>query len=1562
MPRRGGRERIISSTRTGNPRAWTAVTIATLLLALLVPAARGERAPGGTPGPGDAVPVPALVLLERPGTARVPSREAWEDAAAPVLARLATLEERGLARAPRLLWVAGAIRVELAPEAFDRVAGWPGVRGVRRDRFLVPAATAAPRPPATAGQAESTTADVTTALQRMHVPEVWNEGVNGDGVVVALVDTGADLSHPDLSGRLWTNLDEWGGDHFDNDGNGYVDDVHGYDFVDDDGDPQDTNGHGTLLAGLIVGDGTSGTETGAAPGARLMVLRVGDSEADMLEAVQYALDNGADVIVVGDGESWADDPRPDYASWRQATDSVLAAGKILVAGAGDQGKKLGKNPVPYNVDTPGNCPPPRLHDAQTLVGGLSGALAAANLDVDDDAIARTSSHGPSEWTDIRGEVDATYPYDMPEEYRDYPFRDGQEQGLLKPDLAACGDGSTSTKLGGGYGPVDGTGAAAAHLGGIVALLLDADDGATPARIAEVLFESAEDLGDPGFDTLSGEGLVDAYAAWQLLVDACGAHGGDADGDGVCQDTDNCPDVANPGQADLDGDGSGDACDPDDDGDGVGDDADNCPRAANPGQEDADGDGIGDACDACPADPQNDADDDGVCGNVDNCPSDPNPGQEDADDDGLGDACDCAPDDGNIHGVPAELGPSVRFLDDRVTLAWNPATDAEVYEVYKGRVRGAFEYRHTCHDVDVDGTASEDTFEPAIGELFYYLVASKNCFGEGPLGAASDGSARPGPDGCPDGDGDGVRDLVDNCPDEDNADQADLDRDGSGDACDPDDDGDTIEDAADNCPRVGNPGQEDADADGLGDACDACPLDPQNDADEDGVCGDVDNCPSDANADQADADGDDVGDACDCAPDDGNVHGIPGELPPTLTFGADKETLSWGEIPEAQSYDVYKGRTRFPFTWGLTCHELDLAVTESHDTAEPAAGEMFYYLVAAKNCFGEGTLGDQSDGTPRPGPDECPDGDGDGVRDRVDNCPTVSNPDQADADHDGTGDACEDVQDRDGDGVPDADDNCPDVANPDQADLDGDGSGDACDPDDDGDGVADVDDNCPTLANPDQVDLDGDGSGDACDPDDDGDGVPDAEDNCPRTSNPDQADSDGDGTGDACEQPDADNDGVPDAEDNCPTVSNPDQADLDGDGSGDACDLDDDNDGVADGDDNCPRVSNPDQHDLDGDGSGDACDPDDDGDGVEDGTDNCPTVPNADQQDSDGDGTGDACEPSERPSVTIVKAVHAFGAWLVGSDYAGTGTHQASRWRISTADGTDFDAHVIWDVTVDRGLLTEVRALYDHPEESGTLYARVSYRDESGWSEESLSRSFGAVPLPADDGNSGAHGGTVTLVDGFEGPDLVRTDAPDNLDLGGLLWSPSLAEPSAPSGQFFLLEGRAAVHPAAGSFARVQTGVAIPAADSFAVVTIDPETPNDPDYDFTFGLRASGTGNAHTSYRCKVEGASGQDTIRFNKYVNGIKAGSVAPWEGDLGDPPWKVRFEVETVGADAVELRAYTWDGSGWVLRTSFVDDGSSGNAQWDSLPRILDPGHVVLSNEKEGKVRYLDLRAGTLP
>jgi hypothetical protein len=288
----------------------------------------------------------------------------------------------------------------------------------------------------------------------------------------------------------------------------------------------------------------------------------------------------------------------------------------------------------------------------------------------------------------------------------------------------------------------------------------------------------------------------------------------------------------------------------------------------------------------------------------------------------------------------------------------------------------------------------------------------------------------------------------------------------------------------------------------------------------------------------------------------------------------------------------------------------------------------------------------------------PDGDGvvSGVGSGCDNCRSVPNPNQADANGDGLGDKCDACgganshADWDGDGVCDVMDNCKYAQNPNQADTDGDGFGDACDAcaaagqyDADGDGVCDQVDNCPTTYNPNQADADHDGFGDVCDYcvtagqyDADGDGVCDQVDNCTQVPNPNQADSDHDGHGDVCDfcvgpgTRDYDHDGVCDEVDNCPVDYNPTQSDADHDGHGDACDVcpgdtDQDGDGICDAADQCPNSPDTAQHAAFCDCSFDEYAFDSDGDGVCDILDNCPWNYNPTQSDVDHDGLGDACD-------------------------------------------------------------------------------------------------------------------------------------------------------------------------------------------------------------------------------------------------------------------------------------------------------------------------------------------------
>jgi len=523
------------------------------------------------------------------------------------------------------------------------------------------------------------------------------------------------------------------------------------------------------------------------------------------------------------------------------------------------------------------------------------------------------------------------------------------------------------------------------------------------------------------------------------------------------------------------------------------------------------------------------------------------------------------------------------------------------------------------------------------------------------------------------DGDQTPDGIDNCPDVYNPNQLDTDGDQLGDACDDDDDADTLPDARDNCPTVANLDQADLDRDQLGDACD-------DDVDGDGVLNLLDLCPVVADPEQADLDGDGIGDACDPDLDNDDVPNAADNCPRLANPGqTDTDADAAGDACDDDDdgdglLDTIDNCPELPNRDQANVDRdlLGDACDPDDDNDGLADG--------ADNCPGVANA-DQLNTDSDAAGDVCDDDDdGDAIPDTLDSCPLLANPDQANADLDARGDACDD--DDDNDGLFDAADNCALVFNPDQADLDGDTTGDACTDDADGDGLLDTDDNCPRLANGDQRDVDGDGAGDGCDLDDDNDGVTDAVDNCPDAPNLDQRNTDGDAPGDACDDdPDGD-ELVGDVEDNCPAVANPDQLDTDDDGLGDACDDDDDADTVADAADNCPLLSNADQADLDRDGLGDACDEDDDDDTVADTADNCPRDVNTNQADADGDGLGDACDDDSGGGGEENNGATTNNGALSDTDLDGILDAQDNCPSVANADQSDLDGDALGDLCDD----------------------------------------------------------------------------------------------------------------------------------------------------------------------------------------------------------------------------------------------------------------------------------------
>ena len=278
----------------------------------------------------------------------------------------------------------------------------------------------------------------------VNAPEAWARGYTGQGVTVAVIDSGVDISHQDLSNNIWRNTGEIASNGIDDDGNGYTDDVYGWNF----GIGQNNNnvlpgtsssgqGHGTHVAGTIAAANNGIGMTGVAYNSRIMAIRMGDVDSqgrftnggNLAQAIRYAVDNGARVINMSLG--WS-----DSTALRDALAYAASRNVITVSAAGNS-----------SLSSPGT---PAYYATQY---GLSVGAVNSNR-----TIASFSNRAGT---------------------------NSSMQHVMAPGVNVY-----STVPGNGYASYSGTSMAAPHVAGVVALMLGANPNLTHAQVRSILTSSA----------------------------------------------------------------------------------------------------------------------------------------------------------------------------------------------------------------------------------------------------------------------------------------------------------------------------------------------------------------------------------------------------------------------------------------------------------------------------------------------------------------------------------------------------------------------------------------------------------------------------------------------------------------------------------------------------------------------------------------------------------------------------------------------------------------------------------------------------------------------------------------------------------------------------------------------------------------------------------------------------------------------------------------------------------------------------------------------------------------
>lgn len=292
------------------------------------------------------------------------------------------------------------------------------------------------------------------AGEDVNILKAWDISTGDRDLIVAVIDTGVDYTHPDLADNMWVNEAEKNGvEGVDDDGNGYIDDIHGYDFADDDGDPMDTNRHGTHCAGVIGASHNSEGIRGVMADVQIMAVKFlgsrGGTTEDAIKSIDYAIKAGAHVLSNswgGGGESQA---------LREAIEAANDEGILFVAAAGNSRA---------NNDSTETYP--------------------ANYDVE-NVISVGAMNGKGERSSF------------------------SNYGKDSVHVFAPGSRIYSTILGGRYGNLDGTSMAAPFVSGAMGLLLSVDPNMTPLEARERLEATAVRNGK--LDEYTRSGRMDVFA-------------------------------------------------------------------------------------------------------------------------------------------------------------------------------------------------------------------------------------------------------------------------------------------------------------------------------------------------------------------------------------------------------------------------------------------------------------------------------------------------------------------------------------------------------------------------------------------------------------------------------------------------------------------------------------------------------------------------------------------------------------------------------------------------------------------------------------------------------------------------------------------------------------------------------------------------------------------------------------------------------------------------------------------------------------------------------------------